>query len=166
MKKAWGEFQETIVNVNDMAQPKDIFIIIRDWILKYNQLLLLDGVKEYSLYEYANININDYPIQYSSLKGDELKIFKKNITLPRRKSSDIGRVIRDALERLIIFEADRCCLQCGKYGLGVYEEPDLKKIVLECNQCGYAMYENKCPYNGGSRIVPATKTSLRTSGYI
>ncbi|EDS4738648.1 hypothetical protein B0C58_004700 [Salmonella enterica subsp. enterica serovar Oranienburg] len=163
---AWADFQETVAGVSDDAQPDCIFFLIRDWLLKYNKLLLLDGVKEYLLYRYIDIDISNYPVKYSSLKGDELKTFKKNIALPQRKLSEIGRIIRDTFERLIILEVDRYCLQCGKCGLGVYEDSNSKKIVLECNQCGYAIYENECPYNGGGKIVPATKISLHASGYI
>ncbi|SUB83917.1 Uncharacterised protein [Pragia fontium] len=166
VKKAWEEFQRVIASLSNEARPEDVFLLIRDWLIKYDKLLLLDGVKEYSLQKYVELNINYYPIRYSSLKGEELTVFKRNVALSHRDLPGIARIIRDTLEQLIIVEADEYCPQCGKYGLGVYQEPHSKQIVLECNQCGYAMYKDKHLYDGKERLLPATEESLQISGYI
>lgn len=166
LNKAWEEFQRTMAGLSDKSQPKDVFLLIQSWLEEHEGLLHLNGIKEYSLHEYINIDINKYPIQYSNLRDEELKSFKKKISLPHRDVSGIGRVINGALERLVVFEVGEYCLNCGKYGLGAYEDPNFEKIVLECNQCGYAIYEDEHPYDNKNKIVPATEASLRKFRYI
>lgn len=166
VKRAWEEFQQTIASTNDDSQPEEIFSLIKDWLIRYDNLLLLDEIKAYSLRKHIELDIIRYPLKHSSLKGDEFKVFKRNIASPNRNLLGIARIIRDTLEQLVVVEADEYCPQCGKYGLGIYQESHSKTIVLECNQCGYAMYKNKQKYNVGEEITPATEESLRLSGYI
>ncbi len=166
IKKTWGKFQQAVVLLDDKSGPEVVFLLIRNWLLEHDWLLDLDEMKIYHIDKYINIDINSCPVSHSSLKDDELVVFKKNIALPDRNLSGIARIIRDTLESLIIFEADKSCEQCGKHGLGVYMTPHSNKVVLECGQCGYAMYDNDHPYNKDEEIVPATEKVLRLSGYI
>mgnify|MGYP004711592291 CR=1 FL=1 len=135
-KKAWADFQQLLSDLNDNALPEEIFLTIQSWLVSHKKILSNTGMKEYALEKYILMDVNEYPVRYSSLREKELAAFKLALNIPHKKLSGIGQFIRDRIEQLVIFEVNRGCINCGKGALGAYSDLASGKIVLECRQCG------------------------------
>lgn len=165
--KKFKDLQEHIESIDDGEHAEQIFLVIKNWLLKeknYLELMVPQPLFN-KLYEYAFLNGKKYPVSYSVLneKG-QINGVKNSFKIPQKKWSNIFNFLLNIIEQIIVYEADIQCPQCQKYGLGTYENKRTRKIIFECSQCGYAMYKDGQAYTELNRLSPAeTETLIKES---
>lgn len=146
------------------ASPKDILICLLNWLKLNVEIINNKPFLDYHLNRNLYLNIDDYPIEYSSLKGEEFVFFKKNIMKYTYKNPEhISRLLSEALDCLLFFEVDMACCNCQRGGLLVWKNEIEGNLIYECRQCGFLHFITD---GAELSLVPATKLDLNNANLI
>lgn len=162
----WCEFKKTIGGMPNDAKPREILNAILSWLRQYSEIFSCDPFLFYQFNKFININDKNLPVEASPMHGIEFENFRKIIYRYKMKDIEsIARYLRDVLERLIILEVDRQCPRCDYWGLGIFKDSKDGRVIFECKQCGFSMYEDGSRAND-SEFSFAESDDLRNAGLI
>jgi predicted nucleic-acid-binding Zn-ribbon protein len=164
--RIWCELQGKISDIKDESSLVEIFNIIIDWYCSNKHILSDSLIELYKIEELTNINPGDYPTTNSECTPQSVK----NLLHIKPSSEDsMMMLLRDQLWEIIVLNVDIQCPRCQQeLGLSALFDIKLKKIVLECTQCGWTQSIDGQYYKPLNRLYIAKNihligTSLLTS---
>ena len=145
------------------AKPKAILATILAWLRSNLEVLDSKPFAAYSFHKTIELNEDEYPVEYSQLRGDEFFYWRRNLHRYRyqdRKS--IAMLLSGALERLIYLEVERICPYCGVMDFIVHKNLIDGRLVYECTRT----HNMLGVVTDTVKVVPATTLDLKKAGLI
>ena len=131
----WHELQSKISNIKDENSLVKVFNIFNDWYVSHKHLLTNRLIELYGIEDFININPEDYPILESECTPQSVKSL---LNIQPSSENSMIMLLRDQLWEIIVLNVDNQCPKChAGLGLSALFDAEIKKIVLECIQCGW-----------------------------
>lgn len=162
--RIWYELQCKISDIKDESSLTEVFDIIIDWYNIHKHTLSNRLIELYRIEELININLGDYPISNSECTPQSVK----NLLYIKPSSEDsIIMLLRDQLWEIIVLNVDIQCPQCQQeLGLSALFDMELKKVILECTQCGWTQTIDGQYYKPLNRLRIANSIQLIDAGLL
>jgi hypothetical protein len=142
------------------AKPREILDGVLTWLRKYPEVSKGQYWILYGFDKFINMCELSLPVDNSTMHGDEFEHFRRVILKYKNTDeSKICMILRDGIEKLIMLEVERECLNCGCGNAKLFKRTTDLKIVCVCNQCGWVTDKNNCKTDGSSVTFP-TKNDL------
>lgn len=164
-KKAWKEFQHMISELDERDNSITIFQSIRGWYQKNQKLLSPRLIEEYGIEELINIEPKDYPLEQSESTPQDLRRFLR-LELEPSSEESIIMFLRDELWEVVVLAVDVECQRCGKLQMYALFDPEAKKVVFECTQCGFVQATSGSPDESVRGLKLAQNDDLRKAGLV
>lgn len=164
-KKAWKEFQHMISELDERDSSITIFQSIRGWYQKNQKLLSPRLIEEYGIEKLINIDIKAYPLEQSKYTLQCIRRFLNPQLEPLSEDCMI-MFLRDELWELVVLAVDVECQRCGKLEMSALFDPEAKKVVFECTQCGFVQAIDGSPYQSVKGLKLAQNDDLRKAGLV
>lgn len=150
-------------DLSNKSSTKELLDIILSWMRSNKRILEYEPFNNYLLLEYLEYDYSLYPIEYSSMHGDEVDVFKRIINSYTTKSEEsLAMLLSGTLEKIITLEVDDICYICGGgLGMSVWYDELASQVVLDCNACHNTYNLDGSLHKVLSRLKPATLAQLK-----
>lgn len=142
-----------------------IFQSIRGWYQKNQRLLSPRLTEEYGIEKFINIEPKDYPLEQSECTPQTIKRFLNKELEP---SSEDGMImfLYSELWELVVLAVDVECQRCGKLEMSALFDPEAKRVVFECTQCGFVQATDGSPDESVRGLKLAQNDDLKKAGLL
>ncbi len=139
MMNVWNKLIEKI-EIDDIKTNLDLYKIIKEWLIENKTKYFKNVYSDYDLDFFISLNPDDYAIDFSECSvEDSLTRIEK---FEPRTIDNIVMITRDILWGMVAYKSKVECPNCTEDDFRVLYEQDTMKIVLSCDLCGWAQFED------------------------
>ncbi|UAA37615.1 hypothetical protein KIH87_12935 [Paraneptunicella aestuarii] len=159
VKKVWNSFCREIEKLNsDTATIEELFTAITRWLSNNKKSFPEDIWSIYKLDFYTELDVREY---YLGVSEDSVSLLIERLRKITPHSVDrVAMIVRDVLWDCSTFKTHIQCPNCKDDDLRIMVNEIDNKIVLACDICLWAQFEDGKQVRGQKKLRPAKKFEI------